>query len=337
MEIADKMTSPINVKVAIPAIIFLLCSISMGWSAETMDTWPAGWKQTYLRFQNFITTRKQHWPSSGLVVDKQSRVLYKNPDFIAPKKGGYVVYEYGTQIREGRNHGTPLTQTFTKGTYTLYYKSVTELSYQYFPPLLRIKISEDANGVKTTKTLDTKDELNYWPNSRGLLFIDFNTLSSRLAHNIYIHNYKTNPSILLQVDHQANLRRKKLDSPDAERLLHWRIYHNGILKESGPAKDITLKSSTYGVGSYLAFLAIEGPDGFMPVSNFAEYYIHPIEYRAPNSLIRHKKAPVQEIYRCGCNRSHFRDKSWLFEEEDKKEKQPSYPFELRDLKIDSLR
>ena len=82
---------------------------------------------------------------------------------------------------------------------------------------------------------------------------------------------------------------------------------------------MVLKPSVYGPGSYLAFLAIEGPNGFMPVSNFADYYIHPETSRSPHSLIQHKKADVQEIYRCGCSRSHFRDKSWMYEEEDKGE------------------
>jgi len=308
------MTAGINTKAVIFVFLFLTLTAGLGWSAQSMDAWPAGWKQSYLRFQRFIETRNKHWPASQLTVDPKGKVTCKKPDFITTKQGNYVVYEHGCLLlQRGCNSSFSLPQLFTAGTYTMYFQSVTELGYQYFPPLLHIKITEDDYGVKTCQMLDPKEEENHWPNRRGLLFIDFNTLSARLAVYIYTHNYKTNPSILLQVDHQANLHRKKLDNPNAERLLRWRIYHNGKLKESGPATGITVKPSTYGPGSYLAFLAIEGPQGWMPVSNLADYYIHPEKTKSPDSLIRHKNAPVQEIYRCGCSHSHFRDKSWMYE------------------------
>lgn len=286
-------------------------------SNEPPKTWPDGWKASYKRFQSFVSTREKSWPSSQLNVSKDGNVTHLPPKLIGQKKSGFEIYQEGhLNLSRSARGSFKITEYFREGDYWIYTRAFTKLGYQHFPPLLHVRISKNSTGEKSCQILNTKDSESHWPHTRGLLYIDFHAMDGTHASYVYEANKKANPSIALKVDYQAHLHRPKLDLPNAERALRWRIYYRGKLKESGPANGEVLKKCNYGLGHHLAFLCIEGPQGIMPVSNFVPYYVYPEKLREKDSLIKYKQASGYPKFPPDYIPGYLGKRPWVLEESD---------------------
>lgn len=115
-------------------------------------------------------------------------------------------------------------------------------------------------------------EMNFFPNERLMGFIDFTVFVGRgYKRDIENENRMSLPSSRLRVNDQGVVEREFLADGKAEKLLHWRIYHDGKLVESGAAANICRLEMKHGLGNYLILLGVEGPTGFLPVSNYLEF------------------------------------------------------------------
>jgi hypothetical protein len=83
------------------------------------------------------------------------------------------------------------------------------------------------------------------------------------------------PSVTLRLTNRGVVERERLVEEAAERLLRWRVYYDGRLIEKGSAAGVTRFETAKGLGTYQVFAGVEGPSGFMPVSNLLEYPLFP--------------------------------------------------------------
>jgi hypothetical protein len=114
----------------------------------------------------------------------------------------------------------------------------------------------------------------FWPNERLFRFIDFDIFPDHDPHGLRQQNNKVKPAVTLTVAESNAIVRESLD-PALEVLLHWRIYYNGRLIEKGSATGATRFPCDHGEGFYQAFVGVEGPTGFMPVSNLLKFSLPP--------------------------------------------------------------
>ena len=252
------------------------------------ETWPNGWKKAYTRFQSFVNIRSKTWPKSTLGIDANGILSFKPlPVIQQGRHAGILTYHSGyTQPVSFSGKPLSLTRRYSQnGIISACVRGFTDVGYQHFGPLIRVSMKKNAQGIPVFSLIKEEKHDTYWPNWRGLLFIDFQTLGKQHPTLIYEKNTRVSPAISLKVDHQGNLRRKALPNASAEQALSWRIYHKGKLKEKGTASNQVKKNCGSQAGHYIAWLAIEGPDGMMPVSNIVTFYIYPEKYRTDNSLI----------------------------------------------------
>jgi hypothetical protein len=89
-------------------------------------------------------------------------------------------------------------------------------------------------------------------------------------------NKRVDPAIILKL-HQDGRMSRALLAGEVEHLLAWRMYRDGRLVENGSATGSAEWPVRYGWGDYRVFLGVEGPHGFMPVSNLLEFPLFPTE------------------------------------------------------------
>ena len=132
-------------------------------------------------------------------------------------------------------------------------------------------------GTRTLKILPAPTPADaWWPNERMLAWLDYHNLTGRHRTELRKANRKITPAVFLQVDEAGTLLRDVLPENNAESVLCWRIFHNGKLVHKAPATGIkSLPTSVYGVGNFVVLAGIEGPGGFLPVSNLLQYTLAP--------------------------------------------------------------
>jgi len=114
-----------------------------------------------------------------------------------------------------------------------------------------------------------------WPNERMLLYLDFQIFPKGHPWDIEKANRKVTPAVTLRLDRRGRIERDLLPDEAAERLLRWRIYRQGRLVGRGSATGVARLTADFGPGTYQVWLGVEGPAGFMPVSNLLEYPLFP--------------------------------------------------------------
>jgi hypothetical protein len=115
---------------------------------------------------------------------------------------------------------------------------------------------------------------DFWPNERLFLFRDFHIFPGGHPWDIEAVNRRVTPAVVLRIRQDGLVTRNLL--PEAEeRLLRWRVYKDGKLVEKGaPAAGAEWRTA-HGDGNYQVCLGVEGPTGFMPVSNLLFFPLFP--------------------------------------------------------------
>ena len=108
-----------------------------------------------------------------------------------------------------------------------------------------------------------------------LHFLDFDIFPHGSPSHLHTGSRKVTPVVHLKLDNHGIVERDLLPNAGAEQLLRWRIYHNGRLVRRDSAAGITHIDTNLGSGTYQVWMGVEGPNGFMPVSNLLEYPLFP--------------------------------------------------------------
>ena len=248
--------------------------------------WPEGWASTYRRFEGFIAAKKLFWPASGLQLVDATGFLHNVP-YMDPSKhvgleilarGGHVLTTT-TRLKEPTNlaHLRP-------GLYSVCAESTGLFSYQHHFPIVWFESVE--TEVPGPRTLPHENQLRIvpapgdgmavWPNERLVSYLDFHIFAGhQYRDDIETNNQTVSPTVHLGIDEHGVVKRELLTDAMAEALLHWRIYHDGKLVESGPVAGTARREMTHGPGNYLVLVGAEGPAGFLPVSNFLDFPLFP--------------------------------------------------------------
>lgn len=255
--------------------------------------WPASWVDAYKRFEGYILARQANWPISNLHFSSDGAIEYSLRT--AETRTEHLtldVYQRGREVLgmgllggEKDNLGAENRfSRFTPGSYAAYIKSAGSLGYQTHFPIVWIDVLESSAinakrergfvfKLRETTPPGRGDEL--WPNERLRLFLDFHIFPHHRPDEIHKANAKVQPAIDLRVNNAGVITREQLLEGAVEQLLRWRIYYNGELVEKGPATGVKRQETDHGVGSYTVCLGVDGPTGFMPVSNLVEYPLFP--------------------------------------------------------------
>lgn len=249
------------------------------------QAWPAGWRNSYVRFQNYIEARAA-FPASDFKFGPDGEVFHSiqaNEEML-----GFDLYRNGSHMLSSgifRN-------LFANGRRSLLYQGkyycVVNLGgfcgYQYLYPIASFELvpaTPDASQrnaatdyrIQMLDTLPEKDETT-WPNQRLFLFKDYHVFPKTNRFVLYRANKKVSPALCLKLSIRGKVSRDKFDD-SLEKHLFWRIYFNGNLVENGSASGITEYTVHSGTGTYQVLVGVNGPHGFMPVSNLLEFPIFP--------------------------------------------------------------
>ncbi len=262
-----------------PLLVIAGLLLAASTHAENPDPfveWPDGWRSAYARFHDFADAQRRLWPRSEAEILPDGSIHHGIP--ITETTTEHITTEFfhnGVSIlSSGGTDGIlddSLARFFQPGRYTLAIKTSGSLDYQYAFPIDRFEIADDRRSVR--KAAEDPSEA-VWPNERILSFFNFHVLPHRNPNDIREVNAKVSPTLRLDLTNSSEVRRELL-TDQAERQLVWRIYHQGALIEDGPAGGVLAKQMTGGPGTYQVLLGIDGPDGFMPVSNFLEFPLFP--------------------------------------------------------------
>jgi hypothetical protein len=283
-------------------VSFAFFCVSCAWSsaadpaalrAQDFTGWPAGWIEAYRGFEEFIAVRRTFWPDPALQIHENGEVdhnLHQAPT--RSTRLGLVLYCDGQEVAEVGVDRKPagdaeMPNIFAyaqvrqrgSGIYRAGIRASTPQGYQHVFPWIWIEIalkptSENSQGMVHPIASPGRDE-DFWPNERLFLFRDYHIFPKKYnPFDINSGNRRVVPGILLKL-HQDGRMTRALVSDEAERLLTWRIYRDGRLVESRSATGSAEWPVRYGWGDYRVFLGVEGPRGFMPVSNMLEFPLFP--------------------------------------------------------------
>ena len=251
-----------------------------------MSGWPDGWIDTYHRFEKFISAQKEGLPESDLEISPTGGIQTSLPAEVDRETHTTVVfYHEGADILEmGLSKdlfGQGRQSFFPPSTYAVCLKTCgTLVGYQFRYPLTwfqteRAKADHFGKDHLTIRVIEPPQPADdYWPNERLLRFCDFLVLPKNNPLIFLRKNHKVTPSVDLAVTNAGVIQRTKLDD-SMEKYLRWRIYYNGRLIEKGVATGDLHHATTQGPGTYVAFVGVEGPNGFMPVSNHLQFPLFP--------------------------------------------------------------
>ncbi len=256
---------------------------------DTFTDWPEGWVSGYRRFEEFLTNKKQVWPAAGLQLVGEGEFIHSIPDGSDDKRDVDLdVYEAGAMTLSTATRaekGTDLT-SYGPGVFCVCAKSRGMLGYQYHFPIVwwesveKKRIGQGPPPAPFDHLLHVVpapgEGMAVWPNEWLLGYLDFNAFTGRLSlNNIYQKNEAVSPNVHLGCDEHGVIERDLFPDAKAEALLSWRIYHEEKLVEKGKASGITRLEMTHGFGTYLVILGVEGPAGFLPISNFSHFPLFP--------------------------------------------------------------
>ena len=250
----------------------------------TFAGWPTSWIEAYERFEAYIAAREANWPKNILRISEDGKATTTIPSPQTPTEHfGVVTYKHGRRNLSGLLKAEfdlhARAQIFEPGIYAAYVDAATMLGYQAILPIVWFEVSEPAaprggRGFRLINPPRPGEEV--WPNERLRLFLDFHIFPKRHHPDaIRKANSKVAPAIKLNLQNDGAIERELLDDPAAERLLRWRIYRNGELVERSSAEGVKRIETARGTGTYQVLIGVDGPTGFMPVSNVLEYPLFP--------------------------------------------------------------
>jgi hypothetical protein len=251
--------------------------------------WPQTWKETYHRFENYNAACEKSFSRPNLEILPDGRIFHtvqlfrdraEHLDVVTYRNG------YGAGWG-GRDPETPLfsnngARWYPPGIYAATLMSCGMAGYQNLYPMVWFEVLPGEPGRDGHQTGDLAVRMveppaktdEVWPNERLLKFLDFHVFPNHNPTEIYKKNAKVSPCVTLGLTNSGTITRDKLE-PSLEKLLHWRIFHNGHLIEGGSANNSSQFNADRGPGTYQAFVGLEGPNGFMPVSNFLQFPLFP--------------------------------------------------------------
>lgn len=248
--------------------------------------WPSGWVATYQRFEKYNQSIAQHFPRADLEISPSGQPLHSVKLFTSTTEHlGFEFYRNGSRILSRADSKTSFSEisgTFLPDTYAVVMKSCGSLGYQYLYPITWFKTeysetskwSGDKNQLVFTMIKAPDVPEDFWPNERMLKYLDFHVFPKENPRELLQKNSKVEPSISLSVTISGTIVREEL-TPELEKLLQWRVYHDGQLINKSFAANITRLNIAEKMGDYLVFVGIVGPSGFMPVSNLLHFPLFP--------------------------------------------------------------
>lgn len=156
---------------------------------------------------------------------------------------------------------------FFPGNYVIALRTTGSIGYQYLYPFFSLEIGSE--GSSKIIPLSSEDETRF-PNQRLFLFLDFHIFPKGYPSDIYAENRKVSPAVVLGVTNEGMIERNLLGGT-AEAALRWRIYYQGRLIQKETAEGMKSWLPSSGPGNYHLWMGVEGPSGFMPVSNLVEF------------------------------------------------------------------
>lgn len=265
--------------------------VSKGETKE-MTSWPEGWRKAYERFESFLRIQREFFPDSDLNVSSEGKISI-NPKWLQSDKSGesltMTFYGSGTDFLEMGftekllAEGRP--RLFGDGSYAACLRTRGFLGYQYVLPVFRFAVSwskeTEVSGKESVARIrkievPAGEEERLWPNERLLYFWNFIIFPQENGFFPMEKNTKVSPDIRLWVSENGVITRNAVDA-EAEKVLRWRIFKNGRLIGERSAKGELSTSISDGPGAYCVLVGVNGPNGFMPVSNFLMFPLFPRE------------------------------------------------------------
>jgi hypothetical protein len=267
---------PRQVRAALAAALLLSAIVGGVRGAEFPVSWPEGWKSACGQFEKFIEEQNRYLPAAGLEFFADGTILTNLPQ---QKRSSIVFYRGGSEILSmgvaDRLFSNGRESMFSSGDYIAFLQSVAGGRYETLYPFVafRVERSEDQNHPRIRMLNPSSPADASWPNERLQRFFDFHIFPKRHRDDIYKKNSRISPDIVLSITPSGTIIREKLE-PVLEKNLIWHIYRNGHLVEFGPAGG-DLRHALRKPGDYVAFVGIDGPGGFMPVSNCLRFPLFP--------------------------------------------------------------
>lgn len=263
----------------------LLSASSVHAASSSYAGWPQSWVDAYERFQRFITAKDQYFPGSDLKFGEDGKSVHsvRWPSSTTERieieiyKNGLEVW--GLSKSQGLEPDT-LRMFPTGHRFTAVMKSCGGLGYQFLYPFAWFETVDaakkpGAQPVRQVRMIPAPVPAeDYWPNERISRFRDFHVLPHNNPKDILAKNDKVTPSISLRVDNNGQILRNILP-PELEKLLTWRIYRDNKLIHKGPAANQAARQAGDKPGEYHVMVGIDGPKGFMPVSNLLRFPLFP--------------------------------------------------------------
>lgn len=271
------------------SVLAALCLETLGADdrAAAFAGWPDGWVEAYERFERFIAGRNATWPSSGLEISEDGTITHAVRVAESRSESAYFyLFHHGREVlavimadKLGDRY------PYLPGNYVAAIRVSTASGYQYLYPLVSFEIVKPPPDAllpepgsfpfRIRVQPPPADPESVWPNERFLHFLDFDIFPHGHPWSIEKQNSKVAPPVTLTLDNHGHVERELVKEANAERLLRWRIYRNGRLVRRDSAAGITRADLDVGPGTYQACVGVEGPGGFMPVSNILEFPMFP--------------------------------------------------------------
>ena len=249
--------------------------------------WPDTWVAAYEHFDRFIAGQTTTWPAARLEIAEDGTITHGVRLHGSINEHVYFyLFHYGRGILEvGMAENLGNRYPFQIGEYTACVRISSKYGYQYVYPAVRFAMDalpagsappgSDDFPLRVRTLAAPADSESVWPNERMLHFLDFDIFPHGSPSHLHTGSRKVTPVVHLKLDNHGIVERDLLPNAGAEQLLRWRIYHNGRLVRRDSAAGITHIDTNLGSGTYQVWMGVEGPNGFMPVSNLLEYPLFP--------------------------------------------------------------
>ncbi len=270
------------------ATIFFMAAISGGAQEKpgNFQGWPISWRSTYQRFEQYLEQRQKFWPESGLTLDTNGQIQHSLPRFQEREEWlGLRFFRNGCEflsagLQSNKNLLGERQEDFVPGLYCASLYSVGSLGYQSHDPLVWFQVVDHPTKDKDWSMREIRitnppvSKETAWPHPLIIHFMDYYVFRNHHRDDLYKKNEEVSPAVLLEVGQDGMIYRNKIEDP-LEKLLRWRLYFNGQLIHNDSAAQTLRLAVDRGVGTYQALVGVEGPSGFMPVSNLSEFPLFP--------------------------------------------------------------
>lgn len=253
-----------------------------GLHAETnrFSGWPDGWKSSYEQFENYLSIQETTAEKTGMRISRSGIFTTTIPGYINTYYNGHIFRQTDAKYDHS---GNPTTRTsfslgdtefqqtqIPTGTFCSVLEAGEFGQMHNVYPFMWFENREGPERTDIRTAPPPKPPEDFWPNERLFHFMDFN---NQKDPNIRFRNAIVIPTIKLRYTDHGEIQRTSL-APALERLLTWRIYHKGkLISNSALSKSTSVLMIQ--TGAYISVIGIEGPSGFMPVSNMLMFALFP--------------------------------------------------------------